>query len=126
MKRFVCAFLSLLLLLTSCAKQSPELQPESYLTGWYVDEGVVYIVCHMFVMCEHPVQITMDAYSAEDRGGLLKSGELTAYNEDMSSTVFELHKGRNDFIAVFVGVYGTTDEKADYHVPDDIRVTVKK
>ena len=126
MRRFVVLLLAALLLLCSCAQSgNPVLQPESYLTGWYVDEGEVYIVCHLFVMCENPVRIAITADSPEDRGGLLMTGELTAYNEDMSSDVFELHRGRNEFIAVFVGIHGTGEEMADYHVPDNIKITVR-
>ena len=126
MKRLIVLMCALLLLCSSCSVASPELQKESYLAGWYVDEGVVYIVCHMFVMSDRQQIITMEAYSSEDRGFLLKTGELTAYNEDMSSTSFELHRGRNEFIAVFVGTYGTTEEKADYHIPDNIIIKTKK
>lgn len=111
-------------MLCSC-KTMPavELQKESYLTGWYVDNGSVYIVCHIFVMSERHTYISMEAYSKEDEGALLETGHLDCYNEDMTSTVFEIHRGRNEFIAVFVGTYGNSEEKADYQVPDNIKIT---
>ena len=128
MKKVISLFLCSITLLCifACEKtvisDSIEISHESYLNGWYVDNEVTYIVCHLVIESEYDTNVTINALSKEDVGNLLENPKLTGYNEDMSSTQFHLHVGRNEIITVFVGVHGKNDEKADYDVPDVIEI----
>ena len=123
---FILYVLSICFMLCSCSKPSaasPHIVPSSYLNGWYIDGDVVYMVCKLIIECEEDISVNINAYSAEDVGVLLENEKLTGYNEDMSSTLFELHKGFNEIIVVFVGVYGKSNQKADYNIPDKVIIT---
>lgn len=127
MKKKAHALLSLLiaviLLLFSCTtdtKALPVISDDSFMNGWYIDDSSVCIVCRIIIISEEAVTVSMTAYSEEDVGGLLKNAKLTGYNEDMSSTYFDIETGFNEFTVVFVGIHGVSDEKFDYGMPDKI------
>ena len=127
MNKKVHALLSLLiaviLLLFSCTtdtKALPVISDDSFMNGWYIDDSSVCIVCRIIIISEEAVTVSMTAYSEEDVGGLLKNAKLTGYNEDMSSTYFDIETGFNELTVVFVGIHGVSDEKFDYGMPDKI------
>lgn len=118
-----CLIIAVILLLFSCAKETvalPVVSDDSYMNGWYIDNSIVYIVCRLVIISEEDVTVSITAYSEEDVGGLLENARLTGYNEDMSSTNFDIETGFNELIVVFVGVHGKNDEKYDYGIPDKI------
>ena len=127
MKKKAHALLSLLiaviLLLFSCTTDTealPVISDDSFMNGWYIDDSSVCIVCRIIIISEEAVTVSMTAYSEEDVGGLLESAKLTGYNEDMSSTYFDIETGFNELTVVFVGIHGVSDEKFDYGMPDKI------
>lgn len=122
---FALSICILLYMFSSCnntAVDSAKITDDSYLVGWYVDNDMVYMVCRLIIQSDSQKKVNVSAYSDEDEGKLLQKSYLTGYNEDMSSTEFSLNKGRNDVIVVFVGVFGNSEEKNDYNIPDRIEL----
>ncbi len=119
----LCLLIAVILLLFSCADETkalPVISDDSFMNGWYIDDSKVCIVCRIIIISEEAVTVSMTAYSEEDVGGLLKDAKLTGYNEDMSSTYFDIETGFNELTVVFVGIHGEGDEKFDYGMPDKI------
>lgn len=122
-RRLLAVIMAVILLLSACessASAQAELKDGSYLSGWYVDGDTVYMVCHLIIASDSENTITVTAYSDEDVGGLLRESRLVGYNEDMSETRFDLERGSNEIIVVFVGALGKHEEKVDYAIPDKI------
>ena len=94
---------------------------------FWVDGNKVYMKCYLNIENTSDIARTVNitAKSSEDvKTGLLKDENLTAYDEDITSSDITVEPGVNVYTVVFVGDFGGTVRKFDRLLPGDVAINV--
>lgn len=101
---------------------------DSYLSDFAVNGNDVDINCKISIKNTLPekVYFSLEAFSSDDKGKLLDTGELIAVDKSGQEAVFEIEgEESKTFEVTFRGTKGPDDTKTDRNVPETIKLHVK-
>ena len=101
---------------------------DSYLSDFAVNGNDVDINCKISIKntLSEKVYFSLEAFSSDDKGKLLDTGELIAVDKSGQEAVFEIEgEESKTFEVTFRGTKGPDDTKADRNVPETIKLHVK-
>ena len=104
------------------------IKDKSFLSDFVVNGNDVSINCNLYIQNTMPEKIsfTLEAYSSDDKGNLLDTGQLTASDDNGQEKVFEIDGNEKKLIEVsFKGTKGPGNTKADHNLPGLIKIHVK-
>ena len=103
-------------------------EEKSFFDDFAVMDGQVFFQYRLLVENPYNKDITVEIFGDFGRdvtSKLVIERNLVGYQvENMSSHEFVLSPGKNDLNVVFVGTHGTSNQKQDRLLPDDIVVVI--
>lgn len=104
------------------------IKDKSFLSDFVVNGNDVSINCDLYIQNTMPgkISFTLEAYSSDDKGKLLDTGQLTAADDTGQEKVFEIDGNEKKLIEVsFKGTKGPGNTKVDRNLPGLIKIHVK-